>query len=126
MHLDLAPEQEQFRGVVREFARAEVAPYAEEWDREHTFPVKTVLALGAFGLTEAGGGSDAGATVTKAALDGGEWVIDGQKSFITNSGTAITKCVTITARTGPGEISNLVVDAGTPGFDVLPPYRKMG
>ena len=53
-------------------------------------------------------------------------MIDGQKTFITNSGTPITKCVTITARTGPNEISNIVVDSGTPGFDVAPPYRKMG
>jgi butyryl-CoA dehydrogenase len=84
--------------------------------------------LGAFGLTEAEAGSDAGATKTRAALDESthEWVIDGQKTFITNSGTPITKCVTITARTGQNEISNIVVDAGTPGFTVQPPYRKMG
>jgi butyryl-CoA dehydrogenase len=84
--------------------------------------------LGAFGLTEAEAGSDAGATRTRAVLDrdAGEWVIDGQKTFITNSGTPLTKCVTITARTGDDEISNIVVDAGAPGFEVLPPYRKMG
>jgi butyryl-CoA dehydrogenase len=199
----LTSEQEQFRGVVREFARAEIAPYAAEWDRTHEFPVETVRAmgrlglfglpfppeyggggadyvtyciaveeigrvdasmaitleagvslgaapffyagteaqkqeylvpmvagdvLGAFGLTEAEAGSDAGATRTTAELDPAtaEWVVDGQKTFITNSGTPMTRCVTITARTGPGEISNLVVDAGTPGFEVLPPYRKMG
>ena len=203
VEFDLTAEQEQFRGVVREFAEAEIAPHAEAWDRDHTFPVDTVLAmgklglfglpfpqeyggggadyltyclaieelarvdssmaitleagvslgaapfhysgteaqkdtylvpmiagevLGAFGLTEAEAGSDAGATRTRATLDDAthEWVIDGQKTFITNSGTPITKCVTITARTGPNEISNIVVDAGTPGFTVMPPYRKMG
>jgi butyryl-CoA dehydrogenase len=200
---ELSPEQVQFRNVVREFAEAEIAPYAADWDRDHCFPVDTVLAmgrlglfglpfpqeyggggadyltyclaieelarvdasmaitleagvslgaapffysgteeqkqeylvpmvagevLGAFGLTEAGAGSDAGATRTRAALDddAGEWVIDGQKTFITNSGTPITKCVTITARTGDNEISNIVVDSGTPGFTVMAPYRKMG
>ena len=203
VEFDLTAEQQQFRGVVREFAEAEIAPHAEAWDRDHTFPVDTVLAmgklglfglpfpaeyggagadyltyciaieelarvdssmaitleagvslgaapfhyagteaqkdtylvpmiagevLGAFGLTEAEAGSDAGATRTRATLDDAthEWVIDGQKTFITNSGTPITKCVTITARTGPNEISNIVVDAGTAGFDVMPPYRKMG
>ena len=84
--------------------------------------------LGGFGLTEPGGGSDAGATRTKAELDGAtnEWVINGEKTFITNSGSAITSLVTVTARTGPGEISAIIVPAGTPGFDVQPPYRKMG
>jgi butyryl-CoA dehydrogenase len=203
MDHDLAPEQEQFRKVVRDFAASEIAPFAEEWDREHVFPVETVRkmgelglfglcfpseyggsdadfltycialeelarvdssmaitleagvslgaapffytgteaqkqeylvpmvageVLGAFGLTEAEAGSDAGATRTRAVLDSDahEWVIDGQKTFITNSGTPITKCVTITARTGDDEISNIVIDSGTPGFEVLPPYRKMG
>src|SRR5437763_8295813 len=199
--LDLTPEQEDFRKVVRDFAEREIAPHAEEWDRTHTFPVDVVLAmgklglfglpfpeqyggagadfttlclaieelarvdssmaitleagvglgaspvfrvgteeqrqrwlpdlcagrkLGAFGLTEPGGGSDAGATTTKAALDGDEWVIDGSKAFITNSGTPITSIVTVTATTGPGEISAIVVPAGTPGLVVEPPYRKMG
>jgi butyryl-CoA dehydrogenase len=200
---ELTPEQVQFRNVVREFADAEIAPYAADWDRDHCFPVETVLAmgrlglfglpfpeeyggggadyltyclaieelarvdasmaitleagvslgaspfflsgteeqkqqylvpmiagevLGAFGLTEAEAGSDAGATRTRAVLDddAGEWVIDGQKTFITNSGTPITKCVTITARTGDNQISNIVVDSGTPGFSVMAPYRKMG
>ena len=203
MDFELSPEQVQFRNVVREFAEAEIAPHAADWDRDHCFPVETVLAmgklglfglpfpqeygggdadyltyclaieelarvdasmaitleagvslgaapffysgteeqkqeylvpmlagevLGAFGLTEAEGGSDAGATRTRAALDDSahEWVIDGQKTFITNSGTPITKCVTITARTGNNEISNIVVDSGTPGFTVMAPYRKMG
>ena len=201
VHLDLTPEQEDFRKVVRDFAEREIAPHAEEWDRTHTFPVDVVLAmgelglfglpfpeeyggtgadfttvclaieelarvdssmaitleagvglganpvyrfgteqqrqrwlpdlcagrkLGAFGLTEPGGGSDAGATTTRAVLDGDEWVIDGSKAFITNSGTPITSIITVTATTGSGEISAIVVPAGTPGLTVEPPYRKMG
>ncbi|GAC1321961.1 MAG: acyl-CoA dehydrogenase family protein [Acidimicrobiales bacterium] len=201
MDFSLSAEQDAFRKVVRDFAEAEIAPHAERWDAEHTFPLETVLAmgelglfglpfpeayggsdadftsfciaieelgrvdssmaitlsagvglganpifhfgteeqrqqwlpellagrkLGAFGLTEPDAGSDAGATRTKAVLDGDEWVIDGAKAFITNSGTAITSVVTVTARTGPGEVSAIVVPAGTPGFVVEPPYRKMG
>src|SRR5438874_1803604 len=203
MEYDLSPEQEAFRKVVRDFAESEVAPHAETWDREHIFPVDTVLAmgelglfglpfpeeyggsgaefttlciaieelgrvdssiaitleagvglganpifsfgteeqrqrwlpdlcagraLGAFGLTEPDGGSDAGATRTRAALDEsrGEWVVDGQKAFITNSGTPITSIITITARTGPSEVSAIVIPSGTPGLTVEPPYRKMG
>ncbi|MEU0514755.1 MULTISPECIES: acyl-CoA dehydrogenase family protein [unclassified Amycolatopsis] len=88
-------------------------------------------ALGAFGLTEPGGGSDAGATRTTAKLDGDEWVINGSKSFITNSGTDITRLVTVTAVTGekPGggkEISAIIVPSGTPGFTVAPKYSKVG
>ena len=203
MEYDLSPEQDAFRKVVRDFAESEVAPHAETWDREHIFPVDTVLAmgelglfglpfpeqyggsgaefttlciaieelgrvdssiaitleagvglganpifsfgteeqrqrwlpglcagraLGAFGLTEPDGGSDAGATRTRAALDegAGEWVIDGQKAFITNSGTPITSIITITARTSGSEVSAIVVPAGTQGLQVDPPYRKMG
>jgi len=203
VHFELTEEQEAFRKVVRDFAQAEIAPHSEEWDRTHTFPTDTVLAmgelglfglpfpteyggsgadfttlclaieelgrvdssmaitleagvglganpiftfgseeqrrcwlpdlcsgraLGAFGLTEPDGGSDAGATRTRATLDEAtdEWVIDGQKAFITNSGTPITSIITITALTGPGEISAIVVPAGTSGLIVEPPYRKMG
>ena len=200
MDFEISQEQAQFREVVREFARSEIAPYAADWDREEVFPVETVLkmgelglfglpfpeeyggsgagfltycialeeiaradssmaitieagglgaapflfsgteaqkqeylvpmiagrALGGFGLTEQSGGSDARVTGTRATLDGDEWVINGEKTFITNSGTPITKCVTITARTGKDEISNLIVDSGTPGFEVAPAYRKMG
>jgi len=82
--------------------------------------------LGAFGLTEAGAGSDAGATRTTARLDGGEWVIDGSKMFITNAGTPLSKLVTITARTGTDEVSNIVVENGTPGYDQSQPLKKMG
>jgi butyryl-CoA dehydrogenase len=83
-------------------------------------------ALAGFGLTEPGAGSDAGATATRAELDGDEWVINGSKAFITNSGSSITSLVTITARTGDNEISTIIVPSGTPGFIVEPGYRKMG
>jgi alkylation response protein AidB-like acyl-CoA dehydrogenase len=82
--------------------------------------------LAAFGLTEPGAGSDAGATRTTAELRDGKWVIDGSKIFITNAGTEISGCVTITARTGPDEISNLIVANGTPGYEISPPMHKMG
>jgi short-chain 2-methylacyl-CoA dehydrogenase len=83
-------------------------------------------ALAAFGLTEPEAGSDAGATKTRAVLDGDEWVLDGAKSFITNSGTDVTSVVTVTARTGDGEISTIMVPSGTPGFTVEAPYDKLG
>jgi short-chain 2-methylacyl-CoA dehydrogenase len=82
--------------------------------------------LGAFGLTETGAGSDAGATRTIARLEGGEWVIDGSKMFITNAGTPLSKLVTITARTGPDEVSNIVVENGTAGYAQSQPLKKMG
>jgi alkylation response protein AidB-like acyl-CoA dehydrogenase len=82
--------------------------------------------LGAFGLTEPGGGTDAGATRTTARLDGGEWVINGSKCFITNSGTDITELVTVTARTEGNEISAIIVPSGTPGFTVSEKYSKVG
>ena len=201
MHFDLTDEQESFRKVVRDFAASEIAPHAEAWDRDHTFPTDVVLAmgelglfglvfpeeyggsgadfttlclaieelarvdqsmaitleaavglganpifqfgteeqrqrwlpdlvagrtLGGFGLTEPEAGSDAGGTRTKADLVDGSWVVNGEKAFITNSGTDITSIVTVTARTGPGEISAIVIPSGTPGFEVQAPYRKMG
>jgi alkylation response protein AidB-like acyl-CoA dehydrogenase len=82
--------------------------------------------LGAFGLTEPEAGSDAGNTRTRASLDHGSWVIDGAKQFITNAGTRITGHVAITARTGENEVSNLIVENGTPGYDIGEAYRKMG
>jgi alkylation response protein AidB-like acyl-CoA dehydrogenase len=82
--------------------------------------------LAAFGLTEPDAGSDAGATRTRAALEDGEWVVDGSKIFITNAGTDITACVSITARTGEDEISNLIVPNGTPGYEISPPMEKLG
>ena len=207
MDLELTSEQEALRKVVRDFAEAEIAPHAEAWDRDHTFPTGVVRAMGdlglfgipfpeayggggadlttlcvaieelarvdqsmaitleagvglganpifhfgteeqkqrwlpdlvagralaGFGLTEPDAGSDAGGTRTRAVLDeaAGEWVLDGEKAFITNSGTDITSLVTVTAVTGEAggrpEVSAVVVEAGTPGFEVQPPYRKMG
>ena len=82
--------------------------------------------LGAFGLTEPEAGSDAGNTRTRAELEDGHWVINGAKQFITNAGTDISGVVSITARTGPDEISNLIVPNGTPGYEQAEPYRKMG
>ena len=88
--------------------------------------------LSAFGLTEPGGGTDvAGAMKTRARLEGAEWVIDGSKSFITNSGTSITAVVGVAAVTGTRqdgkpEISTILVPAGTPGFTVAPEYSKVG
>jgi short-chain 2-methylacyl-CoA dehydrogenase len=82
--------------------------------------------LASFGLTEAEAGSDAGATRTTAELRNGQWVVNGSKIFITNAGTDISACVTITARTGEDEISNLVVPSGTEGYSVSEPMRKMG
>jgi alkylation response protein AidB-like acyl-CoA dehydrogenase len=89
-------------------------------------------ALAGFGLTEPEAGSDAGATRTRAVLDGDHWVLNGAKAFITNSGTEITSLVTVTARTGDGadgrapEISAIIVPSGTPGFTVEPAYDKLG
>ena len=82
--------------------------------------------LAAFGLTEPGAGSDAGATRTHAELRDGSWVVNGAKIFITNAGTDLSACVTITARTGEDEISNLIVPNGTPGYEISAPMRKMG
>ena len=198
---ELSAEHESFRGVVREFAEAEIAPYVAQWDRDHHLPTKVVLqmgelglfgltapeefggsnadftslcvaieeigrvdqsigatleaatglginpiltfgtdeqkqtwlpdlvaghALAAFGLTEPEAGSDAGATKTRAVLDGDSWVINGAKAFITNSGTDITSVITVTARTGPDEISTIMIPAGTPGLTVEPGYDKLG
>jgi butyryl-CoA dehydrogenase len=209
VHIEFSDEQEQLRKVVRDFAETAIRPHAEEWDRDHTFPVDVVRemgelglfgipfpeeyggggadlttlciaieelarvdqsmaitleaavglganpifrfgteeqrqrwlpdlcagrALGGFGLTEPEAGSDAGGTRTRAVLDEttGEWVVNGEKAFITNSGTEITSLTTVTARTdaqagnGKPEISAIVVPSGTPGLTVAPPYRKMG
>ena len=201
MNLDLTDEQQDIRRLARDFAEGEVAPVAEELDRQKRFPYElveklgglglmgipypeeyggggadylsyalvieeltrvdssvaiTVAAntslgtwplyafgseeqkrewmprlcsgerLGAFGLTEPEAGSDAGNTRTTGRLEDGEWVIDGSKQFITNSGTDISGFVTITARTGEREISNILVPNGTPGYEVGEAYRKMG
>lgn len=91
----------------------------------------TARALAGFGLTEPGAGSDAGGTRTTARRDGGDWVVNGTKQFITNSGTDITSLVTVTAVTGTRpdgkkEISTIIVPSGTPGFTVEPAYNKVG
>ncbi|HEY0417778.1 MAG TPA: acyl-CoA dehydrogenase family protein, partial [Gaiellaceae bacterium] len=98
----------------------------EEQRRQWLPDLASGRALAAFGLTEPQAGSDAGATRTTARLEGGEWVVDGSKLFITNAGTDITACVTITAVTGDGEISNLIVPNGTPGYVISPPMQKLG
>ncbi|HSF37066.1 MAG TPA: acyl-CoA dehydrogenase family protein [Nocardioides sp.] len=211
MTFELSPEHEQFRRSVRDFAEAEIAPHAAQWDRDHHFPTDVVQKMGAlglmgltapeefggagmagedggftslclaieeigrvdqsmgitleaavglginpiltygtdeqkktwlpelvagekiagFGLTEPGAGSDAGATKTKAVLDGGEWVVNGSKQFITNSGSAITSLVTVTARTGERadgrpEISTIIIPSDTPGFTAEKAYDKLG
>jgi short-chain 2-methylacyl-CoA dehydrogenase len=201
MHFDLPDDHRLLQQTVRDFAEQEVAPVAEELDREKRFPYAIVAAmgelgwmgipfpeevggaggttlqyalaveeltrvdssvaitmcahtslgtqpiylfgseeqkaallpdlcagskLGAFGLTEPEAGSDAGNTRTRAALEDGEWVINGAKQFITNAGTEISGHVCITARTGDDEISNLLVANGTPGYEQGTPYRKMG
>lgn len=108
--------------------------FGTEEQRERWLPrLVSGAALGAFGLTEPGFGSDAGGTATRAVLDEstGEWVIDGSKAFITNSGTEITELITVTAVTGTNpdgskEISAIVVPSGTPGLTVLPGYSKVG
>jgi short-chain 2-methylacyl-CoA dehydrogenase len=82
--------------------------------------------LGAFGLTEPNAGSDAGATRTRAEQRDGQWVVNGSKIFITNAGTDISGCVTITACTADDEISNVIVPNGTPGYDISPPMHKLG
>jgi short/branched chain acyl-CoA dehydrogenase len=102
----------------------------EEQKQKWLPPLATGEALAGFGLTEPGGGSDAGATRTTARLEDGQWVVNGSKSFITNSGTPITTFVTVTAVTGEDggrkEISAIVLPTGTPGFEVGKDYRKMG
>jgi len=98
----------------------------EEQKREWLPRLASGEGLAAFGLTEPDAGSDAGATRTKAELRDGEWVIDGSKIFITNAGTDISACVTITARTDEDEISNLIVPNGTDGYVISAPMHKLG
>jgi alkylation response protein AidB-like acyl-CoA dehydrogenase len=98
----------------------------EEQRREWLPDLASGRRLAAFGLTEPDAGSDAGATRTTAELRDGRWVVNGSKQFITNAGTDITACVTITALTGPDEISNIVVGNGAPGYTIAPPLHKLG
>src|SRR5256714_14044924 len=99
---------------------------SEEQKREWLPRLASGEKLAAFGRTEPGAGSDAGASRTTAELEDGKWVVNGSKIFITNAGTEITACVTITAGTGEGEISNLIVPNGTPGYEISGPLEKMG
>jgi short/branched chain acyl-CoA dehydrogenase len=108
-----------------------VAPYilnygSEEQKRRWLPELASGKKLAAFGLTEPGAGSDAGATRTTAELRDGEWIVNGSKIFITNAGTDVTSCVTITASTADGEISNIIVPNGTPGYEISKPMKKLG
>ena len=109
-----------------------ILTYGSQEQKEQYLPdLVAGRALAAFGLTESEAGSDAGATRTKARLDGDEWVINSSKAFITNSGTDITSVVTVTARTGDNpdgsaQISAILIPSGTTGFVVEPPYHKLG
>jgi short/branched chain acyl-CoA dehydrogenase len=108
-----------------------ILSYGTEEQRQTWLPdLVAGTALAGFGLTEAGAGSDASATRTRATLADGEWVVNGSKQFITNSGSEITSMVTVTARTGETdgkpEISAIIIPAGTPGFTAEKPYDKLG
>jgi short/branched chain acyl-CoA dehydrogenase len=101
--------------------------YGDERQKQEWLPqLASGQKLAAFGLTEPNAGSDAGATRTRAELRDGQWVVNGSKIFITNAGTDISACVTITALTGENEISNVIVPNGTPGYDISPPMHKLG
>ena len=99
---------------------------SEEQKRQWLPELASGRKLAAFGLTEPDAGSDAGATRTRAELRDGSWVVNGSKIFITNAGTDITACVTITARTEEDEISNLIVPNGTPGYEISAQMEKLG
>jgi alkylation response protein AidB-like acyl-CoA dehydrogenase len=99
---------------------------SEEQQKQWLPDLASGRRLAAFGLTEPGAGSDAGATRTTAELRDGRWVVNGAKMFITNAGTDITSCVTITALTDENEVSNIIVPNGTPGYEISPPMEKLG
>ena len=99
---------------------------SEEQKRQWLPDLASGEKLAAFGLTEPDAGSDAGATRTRAELRDGQWVINGSKIFITNAGTDITACVTITARTSDDEVSNVIVPNGTAGYEISKPMKKLG
>jgi alkylation response protein AidB-like acyl-CoA dehydrogenase len=104
-----------------------IALFGSDEQRERWLPdLCSGRRLGAFGLTEPEAGSDAGNVRTRATLADGAWTINGAKQFITNAGTDISGVVTITARTGDDEITNIVIENGTPGYEQGEPYRKMG
>ena len=104
-----------------------ILAYGSEAQKQQWLPdLAAGRALAGFGLTEPEAGSDAGSLKTRATLADGQWTINGAKAFITNSGTSITSLVTVAAKTGDGEISSIIVPAGTPGFVVEPAYDKLG
>jgi len=109
-----------------------ILTYGSEQQKQRFLPdLVAGRALAGFGLTEPEAGSDAGATRTRAVREGDEWVVNGAKAFITNSGTDITSVVAVTARTGSNDdgspqISAILIPAGTPGFVVEPAYHKLG
>jgi len=98
----------------------------EEQKQEWVPQLASGAKLAAFGLTEPNAGSDAAATRTRAELRDGNWVVNGSKMFITNAGTDITACVTVTALTGDDETSNIIVPNGAPGYDISAPMHKLG
>ena len=98
----------------------------EEQKQEWLVPMCRGQVIGAYALTEAGGGSDAYSLRTTARLEDGEWVLNGSKAFITNSGTPLSKVCTVAAKTGQDEISAILVPADSPGFTVGASYRKVG
>jgi short-chain 2-methylacyl-CoA dehydrogenase len=99
---------------------------SDEQKKQWLPPLASGEKLAAFGLTEPNAGSDAGATRTRAELRDGNWIVNGSKMFITNAGTEITSCVTITALTGENEISNIIVPNGSAGYEISAPMRKLG
>ena len=101
--------------------------YGSDEQKEEWLPrLASGQGLAAFGLTEPSSGSDAGAIRTRAELKDGSWMVNGSKMFITNAGTDITACVTITALTGEGETSNIIVPNGTKGYEISAPMHKLG
>jgi short-chain 2-methylacyl-CoA dehydrogenase len=101
--------------------------YGSEEQKQEWLPrLASGKGLAAFGLTEPGAGSDAAATRTRADLRDGEWVVNGTKMFITNAGTDISTCVTVTACTGDDEVSNIVIPNGTSGYEISEPMHKLG
>jgi alkylation response protein AidB-like acyl-CoA dehydrogenase len=101
--------------------------YGDERQKQEWLPqLASGQKLAAFGLTEPNAGSDAGATRTRAELRDGQWIVNGSKIFITNAGTDISACVTITVLTGENEISNVIIPNGTPGYDISAPMHKLG
>jgi short/branched chain acyl-CoA dehydrogenase len=104
-----------------------IALYGSEEQKQEWLPrLASGQGLAAFGLTESEAGSDAGATKTRAELRDGSWIVNGSKMFITNAGTDISACVTIVARTGEDEVSNVIVPNGAPGYELSPPLQKLG